>query len=126
MATAPQKLTLNEMFVLAQSLEPGSDEYNDVFETAVRMFPDDETANLNAANAAMSRKDYVSAERCLRKAGDSAEAVYARGVLQALEGNYDEAQRLVREAQAKGMSDTGGVLEHLQEVARYAPSQPAK
>lgn len=123
MATAPQKLSLNEMFILAQTLEPGSDEYNDVFETAVRMFPDNETAHLNAANAAMTRGDYTSAQRYLAKAGDGAEAIYARGVLSALRGDYEAAEQLVREAQAKGMADLGGVIEHLQEVRKYAPRQ---
>ena len=123
MATAPQKLTLNEMFVLAQSLEPGSDEYNDVFETAVRMFPDDETANLNAANAAMSRNDYTLAERFLRKAGDSAEAVYARGVLAALQGDYEGALSFMRQAQGLGMAAAPAMVAHLEEVIRYAPAQ---
>lgn len=123
MAVAPQKLSLNEMFVLAQSLEPGSAEYNEVFETAVRMFPDDATANLNAANAAMMRKDYATAQRYLAKSGDTAEVVYARGVLAALEGDYATAEELVRAAGAQGMADVDGVLEHLGEVRRYAPSK---
>ena len=123
MSSTPQKLSLEEMFVLAQSLEPGSDEYNDVFETAVRMFPDNETANLNAANAAMSHNDYVSAGRYLDKAGTSAEAVYARGVLAALRGEYSLAEELVREAASLGMEDTEGVLEHLEEVRRYSPNR---
>ena len=89
--TAPQKLSLNEMFLLAQSLEAGSQEYNDVFETAVRMYPRDAVANLNAANSAMGRNDLPSAEKYLRKAGDSDEAVYARGVLSALKGDYAAA-----------------------------------
>ena len=45
----PQKLSLNEFYLLAQAYEPGSDELNYVFETAVKIYPDDEVANLNAA-----------------------------------------------------------------------------
>lgn len=119
LATAPQKLSLNEMYLLAQSLEPGSEEYNDVFETAVRMYPDNQTANLNAANAAMERKDYKSAARFLQKAGDSAEAVYARGVYAALQGDYDKALELVEQASGKGMTDTEGVSALLREVKKY-------
>ena len=81
MAEAPQKLSLEEMFLLAESYEKGSEEYNEVFETAVRMFPNDETANLNAANVAMARGDLARAERYLSKAGNSSEAVYARRIL---------------------------------------------
>lgn len=82
--TAPQKLNLNEMYVLAGSLEPGSDEYNEVFEIAVRMYPDDETANINAANSAMMRGDLVSAEKYLQKAGNSDKAIHAREILEKL------------------------------------------
>ena len=89
--TAPQKLSLNEMFLLAQTLEPGSEEYNNVFETAVRMYPMDEVANLNAANSAMSRNDLASAARYLSKAGNTDDAVYARGILAASKGDYAEA-----------------------------------
>lgn len=119
--TAPQKLSLNEMFLLAQTYESGSEEFNEVFETAVRMFPDDETANLNAANAAMTRKDYASAARYLSKAGSGAEVTYARGVLSALQGDYESAERYVSEAQRQGLSDAGGVLEHIREVRKYGP-----
>ncbi|MCH5221200.1 MAG: DUF3868 domain-containing protein [Muribaculaceae bacterium] len=121
MYEAPHKLSLNELFVLAQSLEPGSDEYNEVFETAVRMFPNDETANLNAANSAMQRRDFVSAARYLEKAGDGAEAVYARGVLAALQADYDNAETLIQQAETLGMNDAASVLEHIQEVRKYAP-----
>lgn len=87
MKTAPQKLSLNEMYVLANSLTPGSDEYNEVFETAVRMYPNDEVANLNAANAAMMRGDLIQAEKYLQKAGNGEDAVYARGILEMLKNN---------------------------------------
>ena len=81
--TTPQKLSLHEMFVLAQSLEPGSDEYREVFEVAVRMYPEDPVANLNAANIALGRDELDRAEVYLAKAGDAPEAVYARGILAA-------------------------------------------
>ena len=116
MSTSPQKLSLNEMYVLAQSLEPGSEEYNEVFETAVRMYPNDETANLNAANAAMSRNDLVSAERYLSKAGTSGEAVYARGVLSALKGEYGKALEYVEEASRAGIEDTSDIRLRLQDA----------
>lgn len=96
--TQPYKLTLNEMLFLAQSYEPGSDDFNDVFEIAVRMFPDEPLANLNVATSAMQRGDLVSAARYLPKAGDSAEAQYARANYAFLTGDYTEADRLYKEA----------------------------
>ena len=94
MAVAPQKLSLDEMFVLAKTLEPGSNEYNEVFETAVRMYPNDETANLNAATSAMQRNDFESAAKYLDKAGQSDAAVYSRGVYATLTGDYPKAIEL--------------------------------
>lgn len=91
MYTRPQDLTLNEFFVAARALEPGSQEYNDLFETAVRMYPDSEIANLNAAASAIIRGDLVSAERYLNKAGETPEAIYTRGNLAALQVDYPKA-----------------------------------
>ena len=73
MREQPQKLSQNEFYVAASELEPGTDEFTEVFETAVRMFPNDTIANLNAANAAMRRGDLESAKRYIDKAGDSPE-----------------------------------------------------
>ena len=61
----PQNLSLNEMFIVANSYGKDSQEYKELFETAVRMYPNDATANLNAGIAALERKDYVSAEKYL-------------------------------------------------------------
>ena len=61
--TRPQKLSLQEMYMVANSYPKGSEEYNNVFDTAVKMFPEDKLANLNAALAAIDRGDKVSAEK---------------------------------------------------------------
>lgn len=115
--TSPQKLSLNEMYLLAQSLQPGSDEYNDVFEIAVRMYPSDETANLNAANVAMQKGDMVAAEKYLEKAGDSATAIYARGVLAAQNQDYDTAFRLFRQV-ASEIKEAAEAVAILEQIAR--------
>ena len=94
MATAPQKLSLDEFFILAKTLEPGSDEYNEVFETAVRMYPNDEVANMNAASSAMHRGDLDTAAKYIAKAGDKDAAIYTRGVYAALKGEYKQAAAL--------------------------------
>lgn len=96
--TAPQKLSLEEFYLAAEGLEPGSEEFNQVFDVAVRMYPDDETANLNAANAAMERGDMDAARAYLDRAGSSREAVYARGVYEALNGNEAKADELFRQS----------------------------
>lgn len=118
--TQPQKLSLGEMYMAVQGLEPGTEEYNEIFETAVRMFPNEPAANLNAANAALQRGDKVSAARYLQKAGDSAEAVYARGVLAAMNGDFASGISLVEQAMKQGLNIDQSVLDHIREAAKYA------
>ena len=102
MKTAPQKLSLNEFYLAAQGLDQGSDDFVQIFETAVRMYPADEAANLNAASAALSRGDTVSAEKFLASAGNSAAAVYTRGILAAMKADYATARTLLTAAQTLG------------------------
>ncbi len=109
----PRNLSLNELYLLSQEYEPGSDEFTEVFETAVRMYPDDETANLNAANAAMRRGDNASAARYLARAGDTPEAVYARGALAVRMEDYESARRYLRQAAALGVAEATVTLESL-------------
>lgn len=114
----PQKLSQNEFYLAAQDFEPGSDEFAEVFETAARMFPNDETANLNAANAAMRRGDTTGAARYLEKAGDSPEAVYARGALAIRMNDYDSARDFLEKAKLLGLEQAGITLEQLE---KYRP-----
>lgn len=109
----PQKLSLQEMYRVANSYKAGSDDFNQVFDVAVRMFPDDELANLNAANVALSRGDKVSAERFLSKAGNSAEADNARGVLAAKNEDYAAARRYFSAAASKGLNEAKANLAEL-------------
>lgn len=102
MKTKPQQLSLEEMFLVAQTYEPGSVEFNEVMETAVRMYPDDPTANINAACSRMEAGDYAAAGRYLSKAGSSAEADHARGVLEMLKDNSSDAETLLRKAARGG------------------------
>lgn len=109
----PQKLSLEEFYLVAQAEEPGSETFNEVFETAVRMYPDDETANLNAANSALSRKDVKRAERYLTKAGNSTEATHARALLALMQGDTAKAQTLLQEAAAQGLPQAQKTLKLL-------------
>ena len=115
MAEQPQKLSLNEFYLVAGKYEPGTDEFTEVFNTAVRMFPNDEIANLNAANAAIRRDDFGTARRYLDKAGDSAEAVYARGALAVREGYIDTARRYLSKAKEMGLEKAALTLKELDE-----------
>ncbi len=116
--TSPAKLSLQELYMVAGSYEVGGEEYCQVFETAARLYPNDETANLNAANVAMSRKDLMGARAYLEKAGQSGEAEYARGVLAALEGDYAVARTHLQEAGTQGVKETAAALEQLEKLMK--------
>ena len=103
--TQPQKLSLQEMFAVAQSYEPGSPDFNHVFDVAVRLYPDDSVANLNAANALLQAGLTEQALPYLDKAGNTPEAQNARGVALLQQGRYDEALPLLKQAQAAGLKE---------------------
>ena len=114
--TRPQQLSLQEMFLVAQTMEPGSAEFNEVFDIAVRMFPDDPTANLNAACADIQRGDMESAERHLKRAGNSAEANNARGALAVARKNYKQAKQLFDEAAAAGSAEAKANAKRIERI----------
>ena len=113
--TAPQKLSLEELFAYARTLDEDSPEFSDVMEIAVRMFPDDPVANLNAATTALKRGEYQKARTYLGKSGDRPEAVYTSGVLEALEGNYSIAAALLEKASASGIENANHILAEMKE-----------
>lgn len=112
--TRPQKLSLNEMYIVANSYEKGSDEFNNVFDTAVKMFPNDKLANLNAAQVALDRKDVKTAAKYLAKAGDSAEAENARGILAVQQGDNTAAKAHFEKAAATGLQAAKANLAELE------------
>ncbi|MDE7508569.1 MAG: tetratricopeptide repeat protein, partial [Muribaculaceae bacterium] len=117
--TNPRNLSLNELFLLANSCEPGSAEYDEAFEMAARLFPDNLTANLNAANSAMNRGNYAEAERYLGRAGDSPEAEYARGILALKTGDLDKAEELLRNARRAGIPEAQGALDEISRLRNF-------
>ena len=118
MRTAPHKLSIHELFMVARTMEPGSPEYNEVFELAVRMYPDSPVANLNAAVNALRRDDLTRAAAYLDRAGDSPEATYARGILAVKSGDHDKGAGLLRQAAGKGIKEADDALSQLQEIER--------
>lgn len=116
MRTQPQKLSLQELFLVAQACEPGSKEFDEVFDIAVRLYPSDPVANLNAANTALRHKNTFVARRYLAKAGDMPQAVYAQGVCALLEKNYNEAETLLKQAEAQGITEATSALQELKQL----------
>lgn len=114
--TQPQLLSLNKMFRIANLYEPGSDAFNEVFDIAVRIYPDDPTANINAACVALKRGLLDQAAGYLDRAGNSPQATHARGVLALLQNRFFEAEALLTEAREAGISEAEDNLDILRRM----------
>ena len=119
MARDPRKLSLHEMYLLARSIPGDSARFREVFEVAVRLYPDAPEANLNAAVTALSFDDLDNAARYLPKAGDSAEAVYARGILAAKQGDCTSARNLLVKASQMGLAKADAAIKSLDEWVEW-------
>jgi len=114
--TRPKQLSLNEMFLVANTYEEGSKEFKEVFETAVKIFPDDPVANLNAAASALLEKDITRAERYLQKAERNTDEYYNNlGVLEMMKGNNKRANSLFKRASENNMD---AALRNLEEIRK--------
>lgn len=94
----PALMSLNQMMRVARLYPEGSDEFNEIIAIAREYYPDDATSALNAAIAEISKGDYDKAEELLAHAGESPEALNARGVVAVNKGDFDLAKQLFTKA----------------------------
>ena len=71
---------------MAQSYEEGCDGWLDALLIAARQYPEDKTANLNAACGCVETKRFTDARKYLKKAGSTPQAEYLKDVMDAMEG----------------------------------------
>ena len=110
----PQLLSLEEMYLVAQTYQEGSDEFNEVFDIAVRMYPEDSTANINAAAMELKRGNTEQAVRYLeRSSKTSATAQNNQGVYYLLTGELDKAEACFNKAKELGSPQADANLEEV-------------
>lgn len=85
--THPEALSVEEMYRVAQSYDESSDGWFDALTIAANQYPEDKTANLNAACACVKLKRLTDAKRYLKGAGDTRQARYLADIIKAMEGN---------------------------------------
>ena len=102
--TKPHQLSKHELWRVAQTMQPFTDEYNRVMQTSLNFYPDDEAVNLNLANVALSQHDILKAQTLLERAGNGAAAENARAVIDIVNGNYEEATRHLDNAERQGLN----------------------
>lgn len=112
--TRPQLLSLNEMYLVANTYEKGSSEFNEIFETATRMYPADETATLNAAASALERNDLISAEKYLKRIKEYSDMYNnCMGILWMLKGDYDQAESYLKKVDTDHIKEASLNLEEI-------------
>lgn len=117
--TQPQYLSLNETYLVANSYPKGGDDFIKVFDIAVRMYPDDEVANLNAAAVALSKKDLPDARKYLDKSNkQTAEYANNNGIYYLLSGNKDQAIVEFTKAARNGNEAARYNLEEIEKVIK--------
>ena len=100
-------------------MTPGTPEFNRLWDAALSVYPSSEVANLNAANAAMASGNLDRAAALLAKAGDTPEAIYARGNLAAMRGDYTAARQLLVKAQQQGLTQASDAITQLDEYTDW-------
>ncbi len=115
--TQPHLMSLNEMFLVADSYGAGSEAYNRVFNIAAQQFPESDIANLNAAANALGRGDSPTAKTFLDKVTDR-DAVWENnmGVMYALQGEYDKAADHFAKAKAGGNAEGAANLTQIDKL----------
>ncbi|MDR1865577.1 MAG: DUF3868 domain-containing protein [Bacteroidales bacterium] len=102
--TQPKLLSLEEMFRLANTYEKTDEMYSTVFETAVKTFPNNEIANLNAAAVALDKRDLEKAEEYLNKADNRTPEYFNNlGVLYMLREEFGKSREMLMEAKKRGV-----------------------
>ena len=113
----PKYLSLNEMYQVANSYPKGSKDFVNVFDIAVRMYPTDQVANLNAAAVALSQKDLNTAVKYMEKADHTtAEFMNNTGVYNFLNGDIQRAMAAFEQAAKLGNEAAQANLKQLQQI----------
>jgi Flp pilus assembly protein TadD len=114
--TKPEMLSLEEMYLIANTYEKGSDPFNKIFEIALQLHPNDKIANLNAAATAILDGNRVYARKILEKYEKEPEAWNNLGVIYMKESLFKEAEYYLQKAKKYGTIEATRNLKILSEL----------
>lgn len=109
----PKLLSLNELYLVAKTYDPASEEYKEVFDIASRLFPEEPVALINGAAADLEVGSFARALKTLPALGDSPEALNNLGVARALSGDYEGAVETLEKAAGLGSAEARANLEEI-------------
>lgn len=100
--TNPKHLSLNEMYLVARTYPEGSREFNQVFDIATRLFPNDPVAIINGSAVDIETGNHRVALERLLKVANRKDALNNLGVAYARVGQYDKARECLEKAVNNG------------------------
>lgn len=113
LTTHPEQLSLNEMYLIAQSYPAGSPQFNELFGEMLSFYPDNVVAKNNLAAVALDAGDSERARACLQNVRQLPEVQNNLGILLYREGKVPEAKHCFEKACACGCKEA---LYNLQEI----------
>ncbi|MCL1973728.1 MAG: DUF3575 domain-containing protein [Bacteroidetes bacterium] len=118
--TRPGNLSLNEMYLLANTYEAGSNAFNELFEVAVQLFPNSDVANINAAANALERGDGDLALQYLNKVVDKNAAYWNNlGIIRWMQEDEYAAADCFALGGAQGALNAAEMNKHFESLQYY-------
>lgn len=114
----PKLLSLNEMFLVAETYEVDSPQYREVFDIAARTFPESVIANLNVAVSELRANNPDAALARLQKIEENADTWNLMGVAHTMKGNTTQANELFDRAARAGHAEAKHNLEQLEQYIK--------
>ena len=103
------------MYMVAHSYGADTPQFKEVFDIAVRMYPDSEIAIMNSAAADIENNAIDRAINQMQKLGDNPKALNNLGVAYALRGDLQKALELFEKAAKANDADAVRNLKDLKE-----------
>lgn len=113
----PKLLSLNEMYLVANSYAPDSKEFKEVFDIAVRLFPDQPVAIINASAVDIEGGNYDAAIARLKKLESDARTWNNLGVAYAKKGDAATAKAYFEKSAQAGVAEATHNLEEMEKEA---------
>lgn len=113
--TRPLLLSLNEMFLVAETYGENSPQYKEVFDIAADTFPESVTANINAAVGELRAHNPDGALSRLQKIDDNVGAWNLMGIAYAMKGDTTRAKGYFDRAVRNGHPDAAHNLDQLEQ-----------
>jgi outer membrane protein OmpA-like peptidoglycan-associated protein len=116
--TNPKLLSLNEMYLVAQSYPADSKEFKEVFDIATRLYPNEPIAIINSAAADIEGGNNQAAIDRMQRIENDPRTWNNLGVAYARLGNFEKAKEYFDKAVARNDNDAVANTEELQKVAK--------